>query len=166
MTRKMPAHRLFETALDLARSAVAAGELATASGSVIARRSALMGAALADPVGADHREFARMAPEKVDALSLAATAAFGRWWGIQREWIDYATEEAAHAMRTVAEFSLTPTPLHALEAQANYVAGVLDRAAHHGASITASALAASDATILPIHRRATANARRLARKRR
>src|SRR3569832_1910810 len=63
------ARKLTRTLAAATASTVKTGELAVASGEVIARRVALGAATLADPASADHREFTRMIAEKVTALS-------------------------------------------------------------------------------------------------
>src|ERR1700712_2053561 len=50
------------------RNASSSGELAMASGQIIARRVALGVAAVMNPLRADHAEFERMVPEKLEAF--------------------------------------------------------------------------------------------------
>jgi hypothetical protein len=54
------------------KSSRKAAELSVATGRVIAKRAALGVAAMVDPARADHKEFARILPEKMMAFSRAA----------------------------------------------------------------------------------------------
>ena len=82
-------------------------ELAGASGYVIAYRSALLAAGMADA------ELALMVPEKLDALGRASAAAAASWWQLQ---LDLATGALAPAagrrivdrMAGIAGAALTP----------------------------------------------------------
>jgi hypothetical protein len=156
------ATRWFLTGLDLFSTVLTAGEMTTAAGSVIGRRTALAGAALREP----HRaELARMGPEKIAAFGEAGAAIAIEMWQIQRDMLAFAAAQAQAATRAVLTFGAAPTLLHAVDAQSSYVAGTLDRAAHETAAIAGRALNIGAIGVAPIHRKATANARRLAKRR-
>lgn len=153
--------RLAETNMELAGAAAVASELAVAAGVVIGRRVALGAAALQDPLTADAAEFARMGPEKFHAFGEAGSALLAAFWTIGEEWSEFLEAQTRATTRLAFEIGLTPTPIHAASAQARYLVETFDRAGARGASMAACAVGAGSAALRPLHRRATANARRL-----
>src|SRR6267154_2387155 len=81
------------------------GELAVASGEVIARRMALGATAFADPMTADHVEFSRMVPEKMAAVSAVAAIVQQRSGALVAEMARFAASEATLALRAAAELA-------------------------------------------------------------
>lgn len=108
-----------------------AGEVAEASHNVIALRSAIIGAALADPAAGNYAEMHRMMTEKMEA---ATEIGFGLWGA----WMDAGV--------TLSRALISGGPLGV--GQAWQLAG--DAAA-----------AAAGAALTPLHRRSRANHRRL-----
>ena len=158
------ATRLATAGAGLGLAAATAGELALAAGGVVVRRTALSAAALGDPLGADAAEFARMGPEKIDAFSQAVFAVWSEVWGMQRQLLGYAAAETGSIARAAVDASLSPHPIRLAQVQAAWMAGVAERAAEHVADMAERSLGVGGAALDPIHRRATANARRLARR--
>jgi phasin protein len=156
--------RWAETNMELAGAATVASELAVAAGVVIGHRVALGAAALQEPLTADAAEFARMGPEKLDAFGEAGSALFAAFWAIGEEINEFLETQTRATTQLAFELGLTPTPVHAISAQARYLMETLDRAGARGASMAACAVGAGSAALRPLHRRATANARRLSRK--
>ena len=77
------------TALTIAdRNATAGGELAVAAGKVIALRPALGVAGMADPANADHRELARILPEKSEAVAAAGSILLQRSGQVAQQVVD------------------------------------------------------------------------------
>ena len=141
-------------------SLVKAAEIAIAAPQVVAVRTARMLAAGANPNSRDRAEFSRMGTEKVQAFwesmfamtRQAARAnqeyarlAFLQWWGMwTKPWWLLAYRPASQAIATVAQsIASGSTSMHRQRL------GALSKVIEHGLS--------------PVHKRATANARRLTR---
>jgi len=140
-------------------------QMSTAAAQVIAMRTTRMAAHGPNPNAAERRELHRMGAEKVDAFTRTgmalATGAMPLMLGMAmqawRSWFDLW----AAATRLGASRSIPQTM-----ARQQQLAGVLMRgaaAAGHGATSAATARLAHRA-LAPVHRKATANAKRLARK--
>src|SRR5260221_14458670 len=95
---------------DAASTSLKGGELAVASGRVIAERAALGIAALLDPSTADHTEFGRMVPEKMKAFSAASAALQRRSGEFVAEMARFAAAETALALSAAGEFALCRSP--------------------------------------------------------
>lgn len=128
---------------------VQAAETAAATGAVMTTRLRLLGAAAVNPMRADHAELGRMTPEKVVAFSQAGAALAREWLAINRS--------AGETMLLVSKVMLSGRPLQPIDAL---------RLAERGTRHATRAVGASARALGPVHRKATANARRLARKRR
>jgi hypothetical protein len=159
------ATRWFQTGLDLVGTALTAGEMAVAAGSVIGVRTALAATAIREPHRANRAELARMVPEKIAAFGEAGAAIAMEIWRLQRDTLALATSQMQQTAQTALTLATAPTPMHAICAQSSYVAETLDRAAHETATIAGRALNIAAIGAAPIHRKATANARRLAKRR-
>ncbi len=154
----------------LARSAALAGgaarrasRLATNSGDVIAARMALAATAMADPARADGAEFQRMVSEKVTAFAAASQIMAGRCAVLGAELARLGALEAAETRRGLADLALAGSPAAALAAQARLVGGFWGRAWSNAALLAQLGLRAQNAALAPVHRTASANARRLRR---
>lgn len=145
--------RAMQVGLDFAEVSTKAGETASAAGTVIGERVALMVAAALDPLTADYTEFARMLPEKVTAISQAGAGLLDGWWTLQRDVGDY--------MLYVARAMTTGQP-----SWPGDVAELMERTSVHGTRVAASAIDAAGVVIAPFHESATSNARRLSRRKR
>jgi hypothetical protein len=153
------------------KSAVLAWETALAAPQVIALRTARMAAAGIRPDARDSREFARMSHEKGEACVEAMSSIGGHLLKVQQQvamevmqqWLGGATHWWSLALRPGFGWPLPAFPAvfqAALPKAAPLLASLSpEQLALAGARIYAAALT-------PIHRRATANARRLDRERR
>ena len=65
---------MYSSGLDLAATAVRAGETMLAANAVINSRVGTMGAAARNPITADYAELAKMIPEKLEAFSRAGAS--------------------------------------------------------------------------------------------
>jgi hypothetical protein len=139
------------------------GELAVASGEVIARRMALGAAAFADPMTADHVEFSRMVPEKMAAVSAVAAIVQQRSTAVIAEMTRFAAREATLALRAAAELALCRSPADLAAAQSRLLLGWFSRAVSQSLALGALAMSAGGAMLVPVHRAATDNAKRLRR---
>jgi len=131
----------------MVRAGTMLGETLTATQSVVEHRSKTIENAMSDPLGADYAELGRMVSEKSEAFGAAGASLSRDWFAMQRDWNAQAI--ALSAMM----FGKHPGPR---KAQAMMT---------RGQRLGSAALASSVRAMTPIHRAATANERRLGRKR-
>ncbi len=140
--------RMMVAGLQMAQTGVRLVETLSASADVIASRGATIGAAMRSPRNADHAELGRMMPEKMEAFSHSGSAIADACWAMGSAWMSEAENLTALSMRGRAP---TLGELAALSSRtAAYSLGAMEA----GTAIGSKALA-------PVHRKATANARRL-----
>jgi Phasin protein len=142
------------------------GELALAAGRVVAARQALGLEALAQPLTADHAEFARMISEKVAAFSDAALAAGHRSAKIAQQATRFAATDATLAAGAALRLWSCRSPADLFALQSRFAAAWFDRAASRSIAVASAATNAQRDMLAPIHAAATGNDRRLTRKRR
>ncbi len=123
------------------------GEMMVASAVVVTARTALIGAAMANPVEGDYRELGRMLPEKLFAMSCSGMALFDSLTAFQRDMAAQLTDLTLLAMGGV------PTP--------DRLARLADDSNARGARALLWSIEAGDAAMAPMHRAVTSNARRL-----
>jgi hypothetical protein len=143
--------RLVAAGFSMTNTGVRAFETLGASTEVITARTKIIDAALRSPLTGDHAELGRMVPEKVDAFSQAGSATVAAWWGAQSMWMGHTQHLSGMAMR-----GRLPTPVEVADLGQRMAALTLE-------SIEATARLGS-ATLAPVHRKATSNAKRLKRK--
>lgn len=146
-----------------ARTARAGQETAEASAEVIARRMAILGQAMADPLRADHAELSRMGTEKVRALTASAEAVAASALGLAEQGRRIADREGAEASAHLARLSQADTLAGAAALQAAWGMGVWSRAVSDGWNLGGSLMRMQAEALSPIHRTAVANAARLKR---
>ena len=142
--------RMTAASFQLAQTGVRMAETLSASADVIASRGAAMGVAMRSPLDADHAELGRMVPEKLEAFSRSGSAMADAFWAMGEAWMDEAQNLTALSMR-----GRVPT-MRELATLSGRAAAWSLCTMEAGASLGSKALA-------PIHRKATANARRLKR---
>ena len=140
--------RMMGVSLDLAQTAIRAGQTMSASGKVIDKRTGMMRAAMTDPLHANHAELSLMVPEKIAAFSLAGNAFVDGWLTWNRAVMAETQKVGAMAMRGRA-----PTPVEWLALASRSNAFAL-KASERGARVSAAALK-------PVHAKAVSNAKRL-----
>jgi hypothetical protein len=143
--------RLIAAGYSMAETSSRAFETMNASAEVIAQRTGVIGSALRSPLTGDHAELGRMVPEKVDAFAKAGSVTVGAWWSMQTAWMGQMQHVGAMAMR-----GRPPTLMELTDLGSKTATLALE-------TIEASARLGSD-SLAPVHRKATANARRLRRK--
>ena len=140
---------LMKVAQDFVQTSVRTSEMLAASGTVIASRMGSIAGAVRNPWGGDHVELARIIPEKVTASSDAAMA-------IMNLWAAMAAQTSRHLDHVSSTFRggryVTVSELAALST----------KTAALSTSVMALGLTAGGVALAPIHKKATANARRLA----
>ena len=139
---------LMKASLDLVHTTVRTNEMLAASGTVIASRLGSMAGAVRNPWGNDRVELARMVPEKVSAFSEAGSALAKHWAAV--------IESASRDVSEVSSLLLNGRLLGPAE-----LARMATRTAALNTSLVASALKSGSVVLAPIHKQATANARRL-----
>jgi hypothetical protein len=154
----------FNGVLDAAaRNADASSDLAAAAGQIIAKRVALGVAAAFDPIGADHAEFGRMVPEKMEAFSAASMIMLDQsnqaGWEITR----IASDEIITTARATLAMAGCAGPMAMAEAQSQFVLAWFTRAAANFFAMGMLALGAHEAALVPIRLTIATNAARLAR---
>jgi hypothetical protein len=146
-----------------ARNARHGGDIARATGQVIAKRVALGVAAAFNPKQADHAEFARMIPEKVEAFSSAGVAVLEQTSEASRQMIRLASDEVMTAARATIELIGCSGPAALAEAQGRFARAWFRRQAANVMALSALALATQAASMAPIRSTVVANAERLGR---
>jgi hypothetical protein len=143
------------------RNADTGNDIAIAAGEIIARRVILGMAAAFDPMRADHAEFGRMMPEKMEAFSAAGMIMleqsnhFG--WEVSR----LATDEFMTTARATLAMTGCTTPMAMAEAQGQFALAWFNRAATNFFSMGMLALGAQQAAMVPIQQTVAANTERL-----
>ncbi len=131
----------------LLRAGTMWSETLTAAKAVVGHRSKTIEAALTDPFGADHIELGRMVSEKSTAFGAAGTSLARDWFAMNG---DLRAQSAAVGQMMMGQF---PSP------QATQA--MMTRSQRLGSA----ALASSIRAMTPFHKAATANARRLGKRR-
>jgi len=144
-----------------ARTARAGQETAEASAQVIARRLAIMGEALADPLNADHAELGRMGTEKVEALTASAGAMASGALDLADQGRRIADREGLEASAHLARLAKTDSLAGAAALQAAWGVGLWSRALSDSWDLGNTMLKLQAQALSPIHAAAVANARRL-----
>lgn len=137
---------LWSSGVTMARSGFAFSEMMSASATVVDSRSRSILDAARDPLNGDYAELGEMVTEKIEAFSQAGAAAMNDVRGMQADVFDNW-----HQLVAIATGSRLMSP-NEFGAWATRSTRMIDRAANAGGKALA-----------PIHKKATANARRLKR---
>jgi len=143
------------------RTAGSGNDLAFAAGNVIAKRVALGVVAAVNPLAADHAEFARMVPEKVEAFSAAGMAMIEQSEQVRNRITGFASDEVMTAARAALEMATCLHPLAMLEAQGQFALAWFDRAMSNCMALGMMALGAQAAALDPLQAAVAANTERL-----
>jgi hypothetical protein len=144
-----------------ARNAGHSNDLAVAAGQVIAKRVALGMAAAVNPMAADHAEFARMVPEKVEAFSAAGMAMFAQSEEARSTITRLASDEVMTTARATIEMATCVSPAAMLEAQGRFAQAWFDRATSNFMAMGMMMLGAQAAAMAPLKLAVAANTERL-----
>jgi len=154
----------FNGVLDAAaRNADTSNDLAVAAGQIIARRITLGMAAAFDPIGADHAEFSRIVPEKLEAFSAASMIMLERSNHASWEITRIASDEAITTAQATLSIASCADPMAIAEAQRRFALAWFSRAAENFLAIGLLALGAQEAAMVPIRQTIAANSERLGR---
>lgn len=132
----------------LVGTSLQAGEMLVASSSVIGARMAIMGQAARHPADADYAEISGMVSEKVLALSRVNQALVDQWSAMLLD----ASEQAQHVGGAVLSGRLV---------SARDLSQLTERWFAHGTRMVTRTMETGGLALAPVHRQATANARRL-----
>lgn len=141
---------MMEAGLAMAQTGRQAMETAAAAHTVVGKRSGLIGDALMAPHLGDYAELGRMAPAKMEAFARSGVAIARGWWDMQWSLLS--------EMQHVATFGLgggAPTAgqwMAQVTRNTEFAIGTVERMAALG-----------DKALAPVHKTATANAKRLSR---
>ncbi len=145
------------------RNASQSTDIARAASQVVAQRMALAMAAAFDPWRADHGEFARMVPEKMQAFSAASQVALRQSDLAGRQMRRIRSNETAIANRAVADMIGCAGPACLAETQFRFASAWFERATATCIAMGMLALSGQAATMAPIYNTVVANANRMAR---
>jgi hypothetical protein len=154
----------FNGVMDAAsRNASSSNDLTMAAGEIIAKRMALGMAAAFNPMGADHAEFGRMMPEKMEAFTAAGNIAMAETnqagWAIAR----LASDEMMVTARATIAMVTCSSPVAMAEAQGQFALDWFNRAATNFFAMGMLALGVQEAAMVPIQATVAANTERLGR---
>lgn len=138
-------------------------EMMLASAQVIGHRTARMARAGAAPTARDRREFALMGQEKIEAGAQSAQAMAAQLMTARRPAGARALESAQRSTAAFMSLAASRTPAQVIARQAA-LARALGQSATSVAGASKSAARLAQRGLKPIHAKATANARRLARR--
>ncbi len=158
--------RLAAVVDDLARTAGKHGEMGVAAARTIGFRTAMMAETLTDPMSITDPEFVRMGAEKVEAAAEAATAMAVGVAELQHAWMALFTGPAQAATVAMTSLGTCRSPLDLLSIQQRWWEESVNAGMNAGMHFVESAASLAGAGLPAFHRRARANARRLARVRR
>jgi O-methyltransferase involved in polyketide biosynthesis len=137
------------------------GDLARSASHVVAKRVALGMAGALNPVAADHAEFARMVPEKMEAFSAASAILRRQSDHVGRELTRLASDEMQAAARASLAFAGCATPAALAAAQHGFMVAWFERAAANFVAMGMLTLNAQEAAMAPIHAQVAENVGRL-----
>jgi hypothetical protein len=136
-------------------------QLAMAASQIVAKRVALGMAAAADPMRADHAEFNRMVPEKLEAFAAAGMILLERSSEVGFEMTRLASDEVMTTANATLDMATCSDPFALAEVQNKFAMAWFDRATTNIVAMSMLALRAHDAAMEPIRDAVAANTDRL-----
>jgi hypothetical protein len=165
-THAFDAHRrnvnnLVSVGQDLARTAGKTHEMALASVQTIGYRMAMMFQAFGDPVAMSNPEFTLMGHEKVEAAVESQRAMMESTQKLLEGWTAWAFGQARTNVTTFSELATCRTPADVLGVQQHYLQSTWINATTAAAKLAQATIRITDAGLIPVHKVASANAKRL-----
>jgi hypothetical protein len=145
------------------RNANSGSDLAISAGQIIAKRVALGMAAAFDPMRADHAEFGRMVPEKMEAFSAAGMIIMQQATQAGERITQFASDAIAAAACASIAMAGSRSPAAFAEAQSRFAMAWFEQATANMMAMGMMALGAQQAAMVPIQQTIAANTERLAR---
>ncbi|MCW2235453.1 phasin family protein [Azospirillum canadense] len=158
-----PTERLLAVAGDLTRTSVKTGEMGVAAAQTIGYRTAMMAAALGNPIDFANPEFVRMGSEKVEAMVEATHAVATGVGEAHQAWFALVQGQLQTAMHLVTGLGQCRSPADFVELQRRALTESFEAGLHAAIYMVESAAALTHAGMTPAYRTVRANARRLAR---
>jgi hypothetical protein len=142
--------------------AMKTGEMMLASAQVISHRTGRMAAAGPSPDSRDRREFALMGQEKIAAASESAQAVTARLMRLSQQMGAIAFNQMMAHTAGIASLATAQTIAQSGKMQAEIIGNAVSSSARAAAQLSDSMARAAHHGLKPVHSRATANAKRLA----
>jgi O-methyltransferase involved in polyketide biosynthesis len=143
------------------QNAIRSGDIARAATQVIAKRVALGMAGTAAPLRADHIEFARMVPEKVEAFSTAGMVMLEQSGQVSRQIMRLASDEVMTTVHATMEMTGCSCPTSLAELQGKFARAWFNRMTSSFIMMGTMVLSAQAAAMMPIQEPVFANVDRL-----
>jgi O-methyltransferase involved in polyketide biosynthesis len=143
------------------RSVGRSNDLALAAGQIVTQRVALGMKGALNPRQADHDEFARMVPEKVEAFSAAGMVMLKQSNQANQQMMRFASEEVMASARATLGTVGCASPAAFMETQGKFARAWFGRAISNFIAIGMLMLNAQDAVMAPIRQTVAVNAERL-----
>lgn len=158
-----PTDRLLAVANELTRTGVKHGEMGVAAAQTIGYRTAMMTAAMNNPIDFMNPEFVRMGSEKVEAMVEATHAVAKGVQEFQHAWMALVQGQLQSTMLVFGGLGKAQSPADLVELQRRSFTEAIEASIHASLYLVESAAALASAGITPAYRTVRANARRLAR---
>ena len=143
------------------RNANSGNDLAMAAGQIIAKRVALGVAAAFNPLQADHAEFGRMVPEKMEAFSAAGRIMLQKSSQAGEQIARLTSDTIATATRATVAMAGCADPMAMAQAQGTFAFVWFEQVASNFMTMGMLALGAQEAALVPIQQAIAANTKRL-----
>jgi hypothetical protein len=143
--------------------AIKTGEMMLASAQVISHRTGRMATAGPSPNSRDRREFTLMGQEKIAAASESAQAVAARMLNLNQQMGAIAFNQLVAGTAGIMSVASARTIAQSGKAQAELVRDTMSSSAKAASQLADSVACVAHHGLKPVHSRATANAKRLAR---
>lgn len=138
------------------------GEMMLASAQVINHRTGRIAAAGLTPDSRDRREFTLMGQEKIAAASESAQAVAARMLNLNQQMSTLAFNQLVAGTAGIMSVATARTMAQSSKAQAELVRDTMSSSAKAASQLADSVARIAHQGLKPVHSRATANAKRLA----
>jgi hypothetical protein len=163
MKRQSATDYLFANPLTLWTGlALKTGEMMMASAQVIGHRTARIASAGAAPSLRDRREFALMGREKLEAATESAQAIATHMFSLNQQVGTLAFKQVMAGATGMMSLAASSTVAQSGKIQARLMSDTISSSTHAASRLADSVARIAQHGLQPIHSRATANARRLA----
>jgi hypothetical protein len=142
--------------------AVKMGEMMLASAQVIGHRTNRMANAGVVPSLRDQREFTLMGQEKIEAVVESAQAVASRMMGLNQQIGTLALRQMMAGATGMMALATTRNPAQSSKLQAKLMQETVSNSSNAASQLANTVVHVADQGLKPIHTRATANAKRLA----
>ena len=143
------------------RIAGRSNDLVITAGQIVAQRMALGVKGALNPSQADHDEFARMVPEKVEAFSAAGMIMLKQSNQAAQHVMRFASEEVLASTRATLGMVSSTRPTSLMEAHGEFGRAWFGRVTSNFIAMSMLMMKAQDAVMAPIRQTVAANAERL-----